>query len=150
MSAPQNSFQGRDYPLTVARVFFFSVAFLDFLRSVPNLSGDYGLLFPLADGVFVFDFADVGMVVQNAVNVVAPPWLALPRPVSGRVEFSGNQLWGLDFDEPLKNGADYFCLIRTNDQPLVFNDIPEWNIAADPLSLLPACRWLYARLHGNV
>lgn len=79
MTASENALQRGDDSLPVARIILRTVVFQIFPGPVPYLTGDDRLLFPLADGVFVLDFADVGMVVQEAVNVIPPPELSLER-----------------------------------------------------------------------
>ena len=67
MTTSENAFQRGDDPLPVAGVILLTVVFQDFPGPVPDLAGDNRLLFPLAYGVLVLDFADIGVVVQKTV-----------------------------------------------------------------------------------
>ena len=111
MTAPEDTFQRGDDSLPVAGIILRTVVFQDFPGPVPDLAGDNRLLFTLADGVFILDLADVGVVVQNAVNVVPPPELPLTGPEARRVQFSGDQFRSLNLNEPLEDAADNFCIL---------------------------------------
>ena len=94
VTASKNAFQRCYDPLSVVWVILRTVVFQNFPYAIPDLAGDDRLLFPFADGVFVLYLTDVCVVVQDAVNMIAPPELALPGSETRRVQFLGGLFHG--------------------------------------------------------
>ena len=128
MTAAKDIFQWCDDSLPIAGIILRTVVCQDYPGPVPDFARDDCLLFPLADCVLIFDLPNVGVVFQKTVNMISSPELPLFCSASRRVQFSCNQLRGLNLDEALKYPSDNFCFFLFNYKPFIVDNISKWNV----------------------
>ena len=114
------------------------VGLQDLLRPLPHLVGDDPLLFAVEHVALVGDLADVGMVVQEAVNVPGRPRIPLIGQDAVAVQLVGDLLRRLDFDETGEHPPDHVRPLRVHDELLVFHLVSGGDRAADPFAFFAA------------
>ena len=130
MTAADDAAERNVPPGAPRRVFDGIVCLQNFPSPTPDFLIDDGVMHPIVDLlVFVVDFAEIGVIVEDSVNRrCAPRFSALGRESFG-VEFRRDHLRGLDFDVPLKDSPDQPGFLGNDRQffvlgPVAQNDDP--------------------------